>query len=315
MSKEPVREPMVGWYNPTQLLETGKKTLISTIIGKNADPRLVAASTVGGKSFDYSKKLKPKDGDFEEISGEDRNEIWLDYVSDVGDGWNSTYSVAYSLAQQNIKIPEREEPLERGEILIFGGDEVYPTASQKEYDNRLIMPYKMAFNSSRTTDETSSETTNLAKNPHVFVVPGNHDWYDSLATFQRIFCTHFFNDRMFADAWRTRQERSYFALKLPHNWWLLGIDFQLSHDIDVRQLRYFESLIKSEMKKGDKVILCVPEPYWVKVIKYQGMTEEFDEKEGSVARLEKIIRNCVTCVLYVYLLMGLSSLKIRTLIN
>jgi hypothetical protein len=279
---------MVDWYNPWQLLDTGKKTVISTIIGENADPRLVSAAPANGAVFDYSKEFG--DGDDFPSGGTERQELWIDYVSDVGDGWNPTYSVAYLLAQEELKIPEQENPvydLKRGEILIFGGDGVYPTATSDEYEKKLVKPYRMAFNSSRN----GSAATGLKKTPHVFVLPGNHDWYDSLVAFQKIFCTHIFNKRLFAGGWRTRQERSYFALKLPKKWWLLGVDLQLSHSIDVPQIRYFESVVK-QMQEGDKVIVCVPEPYWVKTIKYEEHKEAYEklrEKEESVARLEKIL--------------------------
>ena len=49
--------PMVNWYDPRQLLETAKKTAISTIIGENADPRVVAAAKADGRFFDYSEKF------------------------------------------------------------------------------------------------------------------------------------------------------------------------------------------------------------------------------------------------------------------
>ena len=278
---------MVEWYNPLQLKDTAIKTVISTIIGANADPRLVAASATSGKFFDYSRELEKDDRDFLPSKVE-RKEIWIDYVSDVGDGWNPTYSVAYSLARQTIDIPNKS--LQRGEILVFGGDGVYPTANTDEYEKRLVKPYRMAFNANRNGDVSDADEIDLKKAPHVFALPGNHDWYDSLVAFQKIFCTHIFNRRTFAGAWRTRQKRSYFALKLPHNWWLLGIDLQLSHNIDVPQLQYFESVI-DEMNEGDNVILCVPEPYWVKAIKYQGMTDIFEEKEESIERLEKILED------------------------
>ena len=35
------REPMVGWFDPGQLLDTGMQTLFSTIIGKHSDRRLI----------------------------------------------------------------------------------------------------------------------------------------------------------------------------------------------------------------------------------------------------------------------------------
>lgn len=33
------------------------------------------------------------------------------------------------------------------------------------------------------------------------------------------------------------QEKSYFALRLPHGWWLFGIDLALVDDIDMMQFR------------------------------------------------------------------------------
>jgi hypothetical protein len=275
---------MTDWYNPSQLLDTAKKTAISTIIGENADPRLIGVPPVNGSFFDYSHEFKTDEFN---ADGEERREIWIDYVSDVGDGWNSTYSVAYTLAQETLDIDG--ETLPRGEILIFGGDGVYPTANPVEYGKKLVEPYRLAFNSSRSA--SAHAKSDLKKNPHVFVLPGNHDWYDSLVAFQKIFCTSIFNNRIFAGAWQTRQPRSYFALKLPQKWWLLGIDLQLSHNIDVPQLQYFES-IAAKMEAGDRVILCVPEPYWVKAIKYQDFDEAFQklvEKEESVVKLEEIL--------------------------
>lgn len=281
---------MVDWYNPSQLVDTGIKTAISTIIGENADPRLVGMPPPPGQFFDYSRELVESGRDFEPTD-EIRNEIWIDYVSDVGDGWNSTYSVAYSLARRQLGLPGGNSS-ERGQILIFGGDGVYPTANPDQYENRLTRPYRLAFNASRTEETAAGKTADLKRNPHVFALPGNHDWYDSLVAFQKIFCTHILNDRIFAGGWRARQKRSYFALKLPHKWWLLGVDLQLSHNIDVPQLEYFESVI-DKMKPADKVILCVPEPYWVKAIKYADFPDAFDkffEKEQSLERLEATLK-------------------------
>jgi len=305
MSKPVEHAKMTEWYNPKQLLDTGIKTAISTIIGENADPRLVAATEKSDKFFDFSKQLVKENYDFEPF-GEEKKEIWIDYVSDVGDGWNPTYSVAYSIAKEELEVGGVEGTLPRGEILIFGGDGVYPTATTEEYEKKLVKPYRMAFNASRhgaipKTEEVERpklenknqriEIADLKRKPHVFALPGNHDWYDSLVSFQKIFCTHMFNGRTFAGGWRTRQKRSYFALKLPQNWWLLGVDLQLSHNVDVPQLEYFEKVLQ-QMKEGDKVILCVPEPYWVKAIKYQDMPEAYEKfvkKEESLEKLEMIL--------------------------
>ncbi len=303
MSDEKLK--MVGWYDPSQLLDTAKKTVISTTVGEFADPRLGMADPQPGAFFDYSKQLNQTPGDFAPDTDKDRSEIWIDYAADVGDGWNSTYAVAYALAKETFKVDKVDEPLERGEVLIFGGDGVYPTASAGEYGRRLVMPYSMAFKAagvvaaatttgsgaSAAASSGSSGMVNLKKEPHVFALPGNHDWYDSLVAFRNLFCSHIFNNRRFADAWHTRQKRSYFTLKLPGNWWLLAVDLQLSHNIDVNQLVYFESIVK-EMEKGDKIIFCVPEPYWVKSIKYDEFNlAEIQRKEESIQKLENFFEN------------------------
>lgn len=38
--------------------------------------------------------------------------------------------------------------------------------------------------------------------------------------------------------WLLPQEKSYWALKGPHGWWVFGLDLALTGDIDARQLRW-----------------------------------------------------------------------------
>ena len=281
---------MVDWYDPRQLFETARQTAISEIIGEYADPRLRTTDAGGVKFFDYSFKLRETKYDYETIESETREEIWIDYVADIGDGWNPTYAVALCLAQPHIEVEGVEKNLERGEILFFGGDAVYPAANAEGYESRLVSPYRMAFKAGEASRAAAlPDADGLKQKPHIFALPGNHDWYDSLTAFKDLFCSHIFNNRRFADSWHTRQKRSYFALKLPHKWWLLAVDMQLSRNIDVSQLQYFESVIE-KMETGSRVILCFPEPFWVKAIKYQKVTDEFEEKEKSVERLEWLLR-------------------------
>ena len=54
------------------------------------------------------------------------------------------------------------------------GIEVYPTASAKEYEDRLIGPFRRSPAPRRPQ-------------PLLFALPGNHDWYDGLTAFLRIF--------------------------------------------------------------------------------------------------------------------------------
>ncbi|MGH9767232.1 MAG: metallophosphoesterase family protein [Blastocatellia bacterium] len=269
------KKRMVGWYNPIQLLKTGRDVFISTIFGRHFDRRLVEALTADeAEVFDYRghfRQAKMKEYAEKGRSGSDResrDEIWIDYVSDVGDGWNSTYGVAYWLAQDELRLKagngkDGEYETRRGDVLIFGGDEVYPVADGEEYDHRLVKPYRDALD--RIPEEK----------PQVYAIPGNHDWYDSLSAFTSLFCdektSHFAGGR-----WEAPQNRSYFALRLPGKWWLIGIDLQLSSDLDAIQIQYFQKMA-DQMEEGDRVILCSPEPYWVYQIGYG----ENDENKGT----------------------------------
>lgn len=263
---------MVGWYDPRQLAKTGIEVAVSTIFGRHSDHRLVEAMASGDDAqdvFDYTyfyddngNKLQPE---------KQRDSIWIDYVGDVGDGWNSTYAVAYHLAkpESTFTFPKTKQSFEtkRGEVMIFGGDEVYPTASREEYDQRLVAPYETALRYSKSPY------------PHVYAIPGNHDWYDSLVAFTRLFTA-----RPWFAGWRTRQTRSYFALKLPHNWWLLGTDLQLGSDIDKPQMEYFQNLA-GKMDDDARIILCHAEPHWIRAAQYGG--EDPNYNESNLKLLEK----------------------------
>jgi hypothetical protein len=267
-NKEPVRCPMVGWYDPGQLARTAVDVAVSTIFGRNADYRVTEA-LAGPAAEDAvfgDEAGAPPNSDGVYDYG-DRNEMWLDYIADSGDGWDSTYSVAYHASQPQLTPAGASEPLPRGQVLVFGGDEVYPTASRQVYRERLVQPFAAA---SPRTD---------AANPDVFAVPGNHDWYDSLVSFTRLFCSR----RGFAN-WNTRQSRSYFALRLPQHWWLIGTDVQLSSDIDVAQVRYFKH-VASLMDPQDRIILCTAEPHWI----YAKIYNKFDKEinENNLAFLEQ----------------------------
>ncbi|MBD0292991.1 MAG: metallophosphoesterase, partial [Jiangellaceae bacterium] len=135
--------------------------------------------------------------------------------------------------------------LPRGNVLVLGGDQVYPTASGRAYGNRWKGPYQAAL--PVVTPET----------PFLYALPGNHDWYDGLTAFLRLFA-----QGECIGGWCTRQQRSYFALALPHRWWLFAIDTQLDVYIDKPQLRYFQAAA-ANLGPDDKVILCAARPTWV----------------------------------------------------
>jgi hypothetical protein len=175
------------------------------------------------------------------------DEFWFDYVADVGDGFNATYSVAYLLAQEELNVGG--ERLPRGEALILGGDQVYPTASGQAYEERFRGPYRAAL----------PEVRAGLKAPALYALPGNHDWYDGLTAFLRVFARR---EGTAIGGWQSAQTRSYFALKLPQRWWLFAIDAQEGAYLDDPQLAYFREVAEL-IQPGDRVIVCTPHPAWV----------------------------------------------------
>jgi hypothetical protein len=249
---------MVGWFDPAQLVRTGMNVVISAMFARNSDRRVLdALSHPDFDACDYSS----------------RAEMWLDYVADTGDGWNSTYAVARALAQPELRldIEGTARTTRRGDVLVFGGDAVYPAASREAYERRLAAAYRTAL-----------PQTELP-HPKVFAVAGNHDWYDSLVAFTRIFCTG--GKRTFA-GWQTHQTRSYFAIKLPFGWWLIGTDVQLESDIDDPQLEYFRR-IADAMATDDRIILCSAEPNWIYERRYRQFDRDISER--NLAFLEQRI--------------------------
>jgi hypothetical protein len=231
---DPTRAPMTSWYDPAVLFRSGLRASLAQVFGRHSDRRVIEAlGSQVQNAFDYSKEP---------------GEFWLDYVADLGDGWNSTYAVAYWLSQPELAVRSKdgeEAKTRAGRVLLFGGDEVYPYPTRTAYELKTEKPYATAF-SARTT------------RPDVFAMPGNHDWYDSLVAFSRTFCRP---ERGFATC-RVQQTRSYFALRLPQHWWVLGVDLQLGDDLDEPQVQYFQRVAET-LEEDARIVLCVPEPQWI----------------------------------------------------
>jgi hypothetical protein len=259
----PSRQKMTGWYDPVRLVSVGIRVAEATVFGKMFDRRELIASldpfdrSDFDANFDFSSPSHfAPDGNF-----------WLDFCADTGDGWRSTHAVAGLLARSELRpaqSPQGESPtgpLLQGRVLVFGGDEVYPTASKEDYEAKLRAPFA----------DANQREAGVRKwhDRFLFALPGNHDWYDDLTAFAHLFCNrHPSRTGSAASPGRnvcgreTRQTRSYFALKLPHNWWLCAWDVQLDGYVDQTQISFFEYVAQEIMEDGSNVILCVGQPVW-----------------------------------------------------
>ncbi len=252
----------VSWFSPAQLWRTNRKVNEATSIVSHADQREIQA----GVASMYLTGGVPAFHDFSEYP-----DFAFDFVADTGDGWDATVAVADLLWRKSLAL-ENAPDLARPKVAIFGGDLVYPVASRKEYKRRFIAPFNYAAYKNGEEWHHAEEDNSLQNDPEtprVFAIPGNHDWYDGLTSFWSLFCRARILPNgvreagLFVGPWLAKQQRSYFALKLPDDWWVWGIDVQLSGWPDTPQRRYFDDLASKWMTEKSKLIICTSEPSWV----------------------------------------------------
>ena len=161
--------PAVRWLSVPQLVRTAVDVLQASSFAKYADKRETMATSP--REF---YRLPAADE-------EPRDAVFVDYVADTGDGFNATFATARVLSgtADGTLAPDPEFATRgaQADLLVFGGDEVYPVASALQYEQRLNEVLRTAAILDKVVDL-----------PPVMALPGNHDWYDGLASFRRNFC-------------------------------------------------------------------------------------------------------------------------------
>mmetsp|Transcript_27634 Transcript_27634/g.42846 ORF Transcript_27634/g.42846 Transcript_27634/m.42846 type:complete len:1310 (+) Transcript_27634:227-4156(+) len=239
-----------------------------------------------GCVFDYRHR---------ECDGE-KDGFWIDFMADCGDGFNSSYQVARMLAQPSLRTKfgtNSKRLLPRGQLLVIGGDLCYPDPTVHNFEKRFFRTFEDAMQpppsfrrsaisldkpelpvpgwneeecfAKKKYEKGEKYESNEAihevesyRGPSTFVIPGNHDWYDGLANYNR-----FILGRNWLGGWLMPQQRSYFALALPKGWWMFGFDLGLSADIDIDQFKFFARIAAKLVQPSDAVIIVVHEPSWV----------------------------------------------------
>ena len=285
------RRKMVGWFDAIEGFETlfairkGRRddTLRTTNGDGRARPRNDDAFVDAKPTVDLSMSV---------------GDVWIDYAADLGDGFDPTMAVAWHVARPLLDVPhdpDGELPavpgggLPRGELLILGGDEIYPYASRKRYQRQTLLPYVCARD-----DGTVGR---------VLAIPGNHDYYGGTRHFEELFVAHENDAGAFVPGhgltlegqeggWESADQRHrWFSTKLPRGWWIWGLDTGLDGSIDEAQRAYFNHVVATEFSSRDQVVLCTPVPLWQLRQKfpdqYQSLREQIDgwlaPKDGSVA--------------------------------
>lgn len=199
-------------------------------------------------------------------------DVWVDFVADSGDDGELGVRFGHMLFRDYRACdpldPDNEIHLPRGDILLHGGDVAYPVATEDEIHNRLIVPWNRALR------EMGDDDT-----PRVLLgIPGNHDWYDGIDGYARMFRERHFAEEPEAQTepldlkwlgralqyvgqfvsgetvkktkalvlagYRPVQRSSYFILPVTSTLHFYGVDRQLRR-VDYRQKRFFLDWFKS----------------------------------------------------------------------
>ncbi|EJK58073.1 hypothetical protein THAOC_21826 [Thalassiosira oceanica] len=306
--------PMVSWYS-NMIFATGFDMLLASkvFLGRFDERKMQYALLRGTKGPTSETELARPLFDFskERRSEGDSDGFWFDWMSDCGDGFHSSYQVARLLAQPSLDVvtpSHGTRALPRGKLLVIGGDLAYPGPTPFNYEQRFFRTFEDAMSPPPSyrkehisikkpalpvkgwdADAVAGDDGDALQNyegPVTFIktkletsVPGNHDWFDGLAAY-----TRYILSRDWLGGWLIPQRTSYFALKLPKNWWLLGFDLALDDDINIEQFHFFANLAENDMQKDDNVVVASHVPHWV-LEDY----EEFkhDEKETNLRELIK----------------------------
>lgn len=245
----------VAWLHPWELLRTAYNVWLSTIAVEYIDRRetLAALGHIKIPPDGLPPAVLRRGRTIDALCAPDHPEtgLWVDFVADIGDSWEATHAVATLLAKREMPVSGHHETVRPADIVVLGGDLVYPTPNRERYRRRMREPFAAAL----------PEYVN-GRPPCLFAIPGNHDWYDGLTSFVREFC-----QGGTLGGWRLMQRRSYFAVKLTSNWWLWGIDIALDTRIDPPQQAYFQRVLNGQsasegFHRGDNIILCTAKPVW-----------------------------------------------------
>jgi len=129
---------------------------------------------------------------YDHLSNDD--ELWFDWMSDCGDGFNPSYQVARMLAAPTLKVNVKRKfsklpglmELPRAKVLFLGGDLAYPTPNTDTYENRFFNTFQCAMpppvnyrpeqiSVSKPACIGGMSGLSSYSGPQMFAIPGNND--------------------------------------------------------------------------------------------------------------------------------------------
>lgn len=173
----------IRWYGATSLYGHFRNFIARAIAAEQVDSRDWMRPQPPEVLLDRIAEVLGARGEGKSLLERLGRPLWIDFVADSGDDRDTSEAVAQMLTQRyTVTLPDgTERVLPRGEMLLFGGDTAYPVATADELHRRLTEPWNHVFRNARRAAGTGRKRRVLMG------VPGNHDWYDGLDGFGRLF--------------------------------------------------------------------------------------------------------------------------------
>jgi len=257
-ARVPISTPAAGLIvSPGELPEIGMAELDERWVAKGGAVKWLLAAGLLRKLAAIARSLVANELDLRDWMSQtpvadfrnDRDEVWFDYIADTGDDALVMRGLARNI-QREFKadsLGEDHPALPVGAFLFVGGDTAYHTSDETTLRRRFVTPWN-AIHDAQHGAPTARQ---------IFAIPGNHDYYDHLVGFNRLFRKPYPDGAtsvLGLSGFYSTQEASYIRIQLPHEWELWGVDLQ-THGLDYRQRLYFR-----DGERPKRLILCTPTP-------------------------------------------------------
>ncbi len=172
------REPYgIRWLGTTALLGHLRHLTAERLATGQLDTRdWMRPQTPGDLLREVARVLEAR-GEGATLAERLGREVWIDFVADTGDDSEVSAAVAGMVFAEYALQDGSGRVLPRGDLLIFGGDTAYPLSSAPEIARRLTHPWNQVLAGLGTPGRARA----------LLAIPGNHDWYDGLDGFARLF--------------------------------------------------------------------------------------------------------------------------------
>lgn len=167
------------WFGVTSLAGHARNLVASAIAAESIDSRDWMRPARAERLLSHVVHVLGGDSSKASVVEALGRPLWVDFVADTGDDHDVSQAVARMLfATYSTVVDGTTRILPRGDVLLFGGDTAYPVATAEEIARRLVVPWNDVLRE-RALDEDRRRV--------LLGIPGDHDWYDGLDGFGRLF--------------------------------------------------------------------------------------------------------------------------------